>query len=431
MGVAAAPAPEKGGARTSPVRRISRESIKLPVQLMLYAQSGGFCQFDACENSILEHNVTKTPENAGEKAHIVAYRDGGTRADPTLSTEYINSLENLMALCPGCHDHIDKNGTLYPRRRLEEMKHARVALVRDAIRNRSHEMKTHVLAFEVPIGGRAVSVATHETVSAIRPRYPVLSNPLRMDLNGLATLGETPEFYAVAAAQIEKEIGDHFRNGGALFDAHHISVFGLAPIPLLVKFGATLNDKIPIVVHHRRNNPATWDWNSEGTTKTDCYLYQNGGEKERLKTNLDTHIAHVRDSGILDAVCLLKLLRVRKNLSVKQFVWELLAIELLKDHKKKDLPTQLDHVLQSIADAKDAITIEDPANPTGNDLMPFLSSVWSELRNAANTVLDSVASDGWEAIFGTVDAAKAARVSRLTAAVQSVRTPIQPWDKGY
>lgn len=267
MGVVAAPAPEEGGAHTSPVRRISRESIKLPVQLMLYAQSGGFCQFDACENSILEHNVTKTPENAGEKAHIVAYSDGGTRADPTLSTEYINSLGNLMALCPGCHDHIDKNGTLYPRRRLEEMKHARVALVREAIRNRSHEMKTHVLAFEVPIGGRAVSVATHETVSAIRPRYPMLSNPLRMDLNGLATLGETPEFYAVAAAQIEKEIGDHFRNGGALFDAHHISVFGLAPIPLLVKFGATLNDKIPIVVHHRRNNPATWDWNSEGTAK--------------------------------------------------------------------------------------------------------------------------------------------------------------------
>jgi hypothetical protein len=166
-------------------------------------------------------------------------------------------------------------------------------------------------------------------------------------------------------------------------------------------------------------------------TKTDCYLYQNGGEKERLKTNLDTHIAHVRDSGVLDALCLLKLLRVRRNLSVKQFVWELLAIELLKDHKKKDLPTQLDHVLQSIADAKDAITIEDPANPTGNDLMPFLSSVWSELRNAANSVLDSVASDGWEAIFGTVDAAKAARVSRLTAAVQSVRTPIQPWDKGH
>jgi hypothetical protein len=165
-------------------------------------------------------------------------------------------------------------------------------------------------------------------------------------------------------------------------------------------------------------------------SKTDCYLYQNGGDKERLKTNLDTHIAHVRNSGVLDAVCLLKLLRVRKNLSVKQFVWELLAIELLKDHKKKDLPTQLDHVLQSIADAETAITVEDPANPSGNDLMPFLSSVWSELRNAANSVLDTVASDGWEAIFGAVDTAKAARISRLTAAVQSVRTPIQPWDKG-
>ncbi len=28
--------------------------------------------------------------------------------------------------------------------------------------------------------------------------------------------------------------------------------------------------------------------------KSDCYLYQNGGEKNRLKTNLDTHIDHIK-----------------------------------------------------------------------------------------------------------------------------------------
>ncbi|MFZ2028834.1 MAG: hypothetical protein WAU68_00880 [Vitreimonas sp.] len=162
-------------------------------------------------------------------------------------------------------------------------------------------------------------------------------------------------------------------------------------------------------------------------TKTDCYLYQNGSDKERLKTNLQTHIAHIRDSGVVDAICLLKLLRVRRNLPIKQFVWELLAVELLADQKKASLPDQLDHVLKSIADAEAAIKVEDPANPSGNDLMPILESAWSVLKSTAKDVRATVDASGWEAVYGEV-ASKSARVGRLTAAVQSARTPVQPWD---
>jgi len=164
--------------------------------------------------------------------------------------------------------------------------------------------------------------------------------------------------------------------------------------------------------------------------RSDCYLYQNGVEKCRLKTNLDTHIAHVRDSGVVDAVCLLKLLRVRRGLSVKQFAWELLAIELLKGKKKAGLADQLDHVLKVIAEADTAIAIEDPANPTGNDLMPLLTASWSELRTMAQNVRSIASGDGWRAVFGELQAEKAARAARLKSAASSVRTPMRPWDKG-
>lgn len=164
--------------------------------------------------------------------------------------------------------------------------------------------------------------------------------------------------------------------------------------------------------------------------REDCYLYQNGADKCRLKTNLDTHIAHVRESGVVDALCLLKLLRVRRGLSVKQFVWELLAIELLKNKKKSGLADQLGHVLQSIEEAEETIAIEDPANPTGNDLMPLLEACWSELRYMAQSVRADVANNGWRAIYGELESEKAARAARLKSAAATVRTPIQPWDKG-
>ena len=65
-------------------------------------------------------------------------------------------------------------------------------------------------------------------------------------------------------------------------------------------------------------------------TRGDTFLYLSTGDKERLKTNLDVHIAHVKDSGVIEAIRLLKLWRVRNAIPIKHFALELLAIELLK-----------------------------------------------------------------------------------------------------
>jgi hypothetical protein len=162
--------------------------------------------------------------------------------------------------------------------------------------------------------------------------------------------------------------------------------------------------------------------------KSDCFLYQNGGEKERLKTNLDVHIAYIRDSDVIDAIRLLKLIRVRRALRVKQFVFELLIVNLLSAKKKNSLEDQLRHVLQQIADAEQPIHVEDPANPAGNDLSDLLSSVWAELRAAARSVLDIVDRSGWEAVFGSVvEVSKSERIARATVLAATVERPTKPW----
>jgi hypothetical protein len=251
---------------TSPVTKDITRHIGQSVQRMLWAQSGGFCQFDACELSLIEHHVTKHQGNFADKAHIVAFREGGSRSDPTVDSEYIHSLENLMLLCKGCHKLIDDNGELYPRGTLEVMKAERIDLVRTAITNRAAELRTHIIAFEAPIGGRSVVVADHEMMVAIRPRNAYRAQPIRILVNNLAALGETPAFYQAASEMIEKQITSYMANGGSLSAASHISVFAIGPIPLLVQLGAGLPDKIPIQIHHKRNNPATWVWNIEGET---------------------------------------------------------------------------------------------------------------------------------------------------------------------
>jgi hypothetical protein len=138
-------------------------------------------------------------------------------------------------------------------------------------------------------------------------------------------------------------------------------------------------------------------------SKTDCFLHQEGAEKERLKTNLQVHIDHVKESGVVDALRLLKLWKVRKALRVKQFVFELLGIELLAEKKAEGLSGQVKHVWEKIAAAEEAISIEDPANPEGNDLMPLLRSAWPELRSVAKSTLKTLEDSGWEGVFGPLE----------------------------
>lgn len=135
----------------------------------------------------------------------------------------------------------------------------------------------------------------------------------------------------------------------------------------------------------------------------DVFLYRSSGEKGRQKTNLDVHIEHVKNSGVTDAIRLEKLWRARNFLSVRHFVLELLTIELLKGKKSLGLPEQLKHVWTELRDNVDDITIEDPANPTGNDLSElFNATVRQELSSTARRTLELIEKSGWEAVFGPV-----------------------------
>lgn len=164
-------------------------------------------------------------------------------------------------------------------------------------------------------------------------------------------------------------------------------------------------------------------------TKGDVFLYQSSGEKKRLKTNLDVHIAHVRDSGVTDAIRLLKLWRVRNGLRIKHFALELLTVKLLKTKKSANLATQVKYVWTELRDGVNNISIEDPANPAGNDLSQMLdTSIRSELSSVASATLTAIDASGWQGVFGVVEDKPAKdNVESLRRAAATVVSPTKPW----
>ena len=128
----------------------------------------------------------------------------------------------------------------------------------------------------------------------------------------------------------------------------------------------------------------------------------------------------------MPAIRVLKLWKTRKALDVKQFAFELLIVKLL-DGTDKSLPEQVKYVWTELRDRAEPMAIEDPANPTGNDLSDLLNeTVWADLSAVAKSTLATLENDGWEAIFGKVSSGddKAEKAQRAAAAVI---TPSRPW----
>lgn len=167
-------------------------------------------------------------------------------------------------------------------------------------------------------------------------------------------------------------------------------------------------------------------------SKSDVFLFCSNGEKKRLKTNLDVHIKHVGDSGVTDAIRLLKLWKLQNGLAVKNFVFELLVIKILKGKKSSGLATQLETVWEKFRDNINEVSVEDPANPAGNDLSDLLNdSVRAGLSSVARRTLELVEKSGWEEVYGPAEGkGENEKKEGLRRAAAAVVRPTKPWSHG-
>ncbi|MBL7953950.1 MAG: hypothetical protein JNJ91_02845 [Flavobacteriales bacterium] len=157
----------------------------------------------------------------------------------------------------------------------------------------------------------------------------------------------------------------------------------------------------------------------------DAFLFPATSGKERLQTNLEEHIAHVKNSGVIDEIRLGKLWRTRKKIQLKTFALELLIIDILSGFSGT-LAEKLEKVLIEFRDNSENLSISDPAN-TGNDLSGMLTTeVRNFLKSAARDTLNTVRSGGWKAVFGEIQEESSNEVLRRI----SLASPIsRPW--GY
>ncbi len=160
--------------------------------------------------------------------------------------------------------------------------------------------------------------------------------------------------------------------------------------------------------------------------REDTWLHRTSGDKVRFKTNLDVHVATIRDSGLKPLVRLMKLWARRNGIDCKTFILELLCIKLGADVSSESLDAQVINVLEQFRDKSDSLCVEDPANPHGNDLSGALDAVRGLLKAFAAMSLVSIDGDEWSAVFGPIEYDDDEGVNSKRAALQSVAMVVKP-----
>lgn len=98
-------------------------------------------------------------------------------------------------------------------------------------------------------------------------------------------------------------------------------------------------------------------------TNHDAFLHVIYGDRERIKTNIKTHIEYISESGCRDLIKLTKLWVCRNKLPFKTFVLELFVVNILSDFEEKDnYEVAFKEVLQKLSEQIDTINLADPAN---------------------------------------------------------------------
>jgi hypothetical protein len=274
---------------SSPVVQPSR-AISRKTSLFLHVRAGGRCEFDNCNEYLLEHKPTGTPGYYAEQAHIWAFSEKGPRGRGRKRPKDIHHIDNLMLLCKPCHTKIDNEPTLYPVGVLRKFKQDHEQRVFD-LTGISKDRDSIPLVLKGLIGGRPMDISDDEMQKAVAPNYLRFRD--RIDINLTQLPDSTDSAYWKSARDVIDSKLDMLarikpREGRAM----HVSVFALAAIPLLAYLGSRLSDKVHTDLYQRHRNPESWEWHEgAGTTQFHHRKLRNGTAHVGLVVNVSGTIA--------------------------------------------------------------------------------------------------------------------------------------------
>jgi hypothetical protein len=243
---------------------MAKTQVPNKVQVALWAKAGGRCEYRGCNEDLIGDLVAGREDGKfGFIAHIVANSADGPRGDVVRSPLLAKDLSNLMLLCAKHHKGVDVDYLPdHPESVLLEMKaehEDRIAIVTGIAEDRA----SHVIRFAADIGQRDALVSTRSIFMAMPPdRHPAEGRTIDIELVGCDCADHEANYWTIQQENLRRVFARKVKERIEQKEIRQLSVFALAPQPLLIELGRLLGDIVPVNVHQRHREPATWRWQS-------------------------------------------------------------------------------------------------------------------------------------------------------------------------
>ncbi len=266
----------------------SRVAIPEKTKCLLWAQSGGRCEYEGCNKILYRDLLTQTPGNNAYIAHIIAASPDGPRGDKVLSKQLAKDISNIMIMCDAHHRLIDKEQVAeHPVERLRQMKAKHEQRI-ERQTSLSEEKRSLIVTYGANIARFSPSLNYDILKNVIAPtHYP--SEERAIDLGLKSEYDENDKLYwQTEADTLERnvtiKITDRIKSRDE--KVSHISLFALAPMPLLVKLGTLLPEMYNIEVYQKIREPNSWLWQEPLTGFVDNPFILNTPSKHAGKAVL-------------------------------------------------------------------------------------------------------------------------------------------------
>lgn len=243
---------------------VKSRDIKDSVSNMLWGRAAGRCQFDGCNRLLSRSPVTQESVNIAERAHIWSFSDDGPRGNEGIDDDSLNDIVNLMLMCHDCHKEMDKekDGGRYTVELLQAWKgehEHRVELVTGI----NPSKRSHVLMYGANVGDQAAPLDFNLAGAAMFPdRYPAEAQPIRLGMTNSDWSDRDSEFWSIEETNLLRQFKDRVQPRLSQGEIRHLSTFGFAPQPLLIRLGTCLTDISDVEVYQLRREPRVWKWAS-------------------------------------------------------------------------------------------------------------------------------------------------------------------------
>jgi hypothetical protein len=279
-----------------------RKPIPDKIKCIVWGRAAGRCQYAGCNASLIGDEVSGAADaNTAYIGHIVSDAVNGPRGDPILSPKLAHDPSNLMLVCDAHHRVFDREmvdehpvDVLMAMKRRHEDRIETVTVIHE-------DLGSHVIRYAAKIGTNESPVAIGDLKWSMLPdRYPINGGWIDLDLVALDLPDHESDYWRTHIRNLRAGFAEKVRGRMERGEIRRLTVFGLAPIPLLIELGRQISDIATADVRQLLRSPKGWKWDPTSVpARFELARSSPSGGEVALKLEISSPILDERIHSVL------------------------------------------------------------------------------------------------------------------------------------